>query len=174
MSIWKILTGLRAIRQKIRIKTLSHMLLTIFSSEKVLQEHKEICLAINGKQSVKLKSSSIKFKNYFKQLAMTFKIYADFEYILKGVERNDKNNITSYTEKYQDHVLCSFAYKVVCIDDKLAKQLFFYRGKNVVNKFIEVIFKEIKYCKQIIKKHFNKNLVMSAEDEIINEVINTG
>ena len=47
----------------------------------------------------------------------------------------------------------------------LAKQLFFYRGKNVVNKFIEAIFKEIKYCKQIIKKYFNKNLVMSAEDE---------
>ena len=31
-------------------------------------EHKENCLVINGKQSVKLKSSSISFKNYFKQL----------------------------------------------------------------------------------------------------------
>ena len=51
MSISTILTGLRAIRQKIRIKTLSDMLFTIFSREKVLQEHKEICLVINGKQS---------------------------------------------------------------------------------------------------------------------------
>ena len=33
-----------------------------FSSEKVLQEHKKVCLKINGKQSVKLRSGSIKFK----------------------------------------------------------------------------------------------------------------
>ena len=41
--------------------------LQCFSSEKGLQEHKENCLIINGKQSVKLKSGSISFKNYFKQ-----------------------------------------------------------------------------------------------------------
>ena len=120
MSISKILTGLRAIRQKIRIKTLSHMLFTIFSSKKVLQEHKEICLVINGKQSVKLKSGSIKFKNHFKQLAVPFKIYADFKSILKGVKNNVKNNALC-TKKYKDHIPCSFAYKVVSIDDKFSK-----------------------------------------------------
>ena len=46
------------------------------SSEKVLVKHKETCLKINGKQTVKLKSGSIKFKNHFKQLAIPFKIYA--------------------------------------------------------------------------------------------------
>ena len=61
---------------------------------------------------------------------MTFKIYADFESILKGVERNDKNNITSHTEKYQDHVLYSFAYKVVCIDDKFSKTVVFLQRKK--------------------------------------------
>ena len=39
-----------------------------FSSEKVLIEHWENCSITNGKQSVKLKSGSISFKNYFKQL----------------------------------------------------------------------------------------------------------
>ena len=57
--------------------------LQCFSSEKVLQEHKENYLIINGKQSVKLRSGSIKFKNYFKQLAEPFKIYADFESLFK-------------------------------------------------------------------------------------------
>ena len=42
-------------------------------------EHKEICLKINGKQIVKLRSGSIKFKNHFKQSVVPFKIYADFE-----------------------------------------------------------------------------------------------
>ena len=67
-------------------------------------KHKETCLDINGKQIVKLKSSSIKFKNGFKQLAVPFKIYADFESLLKGVRSSDKNN-DSYTKKYQTHIL---------------------------------------------------------------------
>ena len=46
-------------------------------------EHKKDCLVINGKQSVKLKSSSIGFKNYSRQIPVPFKIYADFECILK-------------------------------------------------------------------------------------------
>ena len=62
--------------------------LQCLSSEKVLQEHKKICLKINGKQSVKLKSDTIKFKNHFKQLSVPFKVYADFESILKGVKTN--------------------------------------------------------------------------------------
>ena len=66
--------------------------LQCFSSEKVLIEHKESCLIINGKQSVKLKSGSISFKNYFKQLPVTYKIYADFEFILKKVDSGHKNS----------------------------------------------------------------------------------
>ena len=52
--------------------------LQCFSSERVLVEHKETCFKINGNQAVKLRSGSIKFKNYFKQLSVSFKIYADF------------------------------------------------------------------------------------------------
>ena len=41
--------------------------LQCFTGEKVLQEHKKVFLIMNSKQSVKLKSGSIKFKNNFKQ-----------------------------------------------------------------------------------------------------------
>ena len=58
--------------------------LQCYSSEKLLQEHKENCLIINGKQSVKLRSGSIKFKNYFKKLAVSFKIFADFEFLKRS------------------------------------------------------------------------------------------
>ena len=83
--------------------------LQFFSSEKVLQEHREVCFEINGKKTVKLKSGSVKFKNPFKQIAVPFEIYADFESLLKGVQSNDRNNNTSYTEKYQKHIPCSLA-----------------------------------------------------------------
>ena len=61
--------------------------LQCFSSENVLIKHKENCLSINGKQSVKLEEGIIKFKNYFKQMPVPFKIYADFECNFK----NNKN-----------------------------------------------------------------------------------
>ena len=38
-----------------------------------------------------------------------------------------------------------------------------YRGKNADLKFIRSIFKEYGYCRDLVKKHFNKNLIMSAE-----------
>ena len=56
------------------------------SSESVLIKHKENCLSINGKQSVKLEKGIIRFKNYFKQIPVPFKIYADFECNLRGFE----------------------------------------------------------------------------------------
>ena len=53
--------------------------LQCFSSEKVLIKHKEDCLSINGVQYVKVEEGIIKFENYFKQLPVPFKIYADFK-----------------------------------------------------------------------------------------------
>ena len=79
--------------------------LQCFSSENVLIKHKEICLNINSKQSVKLEKGIIKFENYFKQIPVPFKIYADFECNLRNVECY----AGSYTKKYHEHVPCSYA-----------------------------------------------------------------
>ena len=54
---------------------------------------------------------------------------------------------------------CSFAHKVVCVDDK------FYKGKNLVNKYIKAILEEYEYCKKVMRKHFNKNVIMSKKEE---------
>ena len=139
--------------------------LQCFSRENALIEHKENCLIINGKQSVKLKSGSINFKNYFKQLTVPFKIYADFECTLKGVRSSDKNN-GSYTEKYQPHIPFSFAYKVVCVDNKFSKKFFFTEEKMLFIGSLKQFLKSMIIVKKIIKRHFNENLIMSAgEDE---------
>ena len=53
----------------------------------MLTEHKEVCLSIDGPQSVRLKKETNEFKNYFKQIPVTFKIYADLECSLKSVEK---------------------------------------------------------------------------------------
>ena len=56
--------------------------LQCFSSENVLIKHKD-CLSISGQQSINLEKGTIEFKNYFTQLPISFKIYADFECNLK-------------------------------------------------------------------------------------------
>ena len=112
------------------------------SSENILIKHKEICLSINGNQSVQSEEGIIRFENYFKQIPVPFKIYADFECNLKKVKCNEG----SYTKKYQDHIPCSFAYKIVCIDNRFSKPTIIYRGENPAYKFIKGIVKEYKYC----------------------------
>ena len=42
---------------------------------------------------------------------------------------------------------------------------FVFRGENTAYEFIKAILKEYKYCKKVMNKHFNKNLIMSEEEE---------
>ena len=112
--------------------------LQCFSSKNVLTEHKEVCLSINGAQSVRLEKGKIEFKNYFKQVPVPFKIYVDFECNLNSVESYE----SSYSKKYQDHIACSFAYKLVCVDEKFSKPIVVFRGENAAFKFFEAILKE--------------------------------
>ena len=79
--------------------------LQCFSSENVLTKHKEDFLSINGAQCVRLEKGTIEFKNYFKQIPVPFKIYADFECNLENVESYEG----SYLKKYQACIPCRFA-----------------------------------------------------------------
>ena len=62
-------------------------------------------------------------------------------------------------KKYQDHIPCSFAYKVVCVDDRftlvkpIVKPIVVYRGENAADEFIKAILKEYKYYKKVMNKH---------------------
>ena len=74
--------------------------LQCFTSKNVLTEHKEVCLSINGAQSVRLEKRTTEFKNYVKQLPVPFKIYADFESNLESVK--------SYEDFYSKNIKITF------------------------------------------------------------------
>ena len=97
MSTLKILTHLCFTKQKIKVK---NNFVEVIYSVLVVKMCKEGCLSINGKQSVNLEKGIIKFENYFKQLPVPFKIYADFECNLSKIETYEG----SYTKKYHEHV----------------------------------------------------------------------
>ena len=150
--------------------------LQCFSSERILANHVNNCLTINGAQAINMPKQGeniLKFNNFHKQLPVPFVIYADFEAITKKVQgckqneemEKDKDR-RSYTEAYQTHEDCGYGYKVICCyDDKYSKYNSIYRGENAVYKFMEKMLEEVEYCKAVIKKHFNKPLVMTEVDE---------
>ena len=143
--------------------------LQCFSREDVLTEHKNNCISINGKQAINMpkKGDKVFFKNYHKQLPVPFVIYADFEALTEKIHGCQPNNEKSYTEAYQKHTDCGYGYKVVCCyDDKYSKPVQIHRGENAVHKFMENMLEEVNWCKSIMKKHFNKPLKMTKENEI--------
>ena len=152
--------------------------LQCFSREDVLTEHKNNCISINGKQAINMpeKGDKVYFKNHHKQLPVPFVIYADFEALtekiadfkalIEKIQGCQPDNEKSYTEAYQKHTDCGYGYKVVCCyDDKYSKPVQIHRGENAVHKFMENMLEEVNWCKSKMKKHFNKPLKMTKENE---------
>ena len=143
--------------------------LQCFSSERVLNNHKDNCIQVNGAQAVKMPTKDnniLKFNNFHKQQPVPFVIYADFESITEKISGCKPNNDKSYTEAYQKHTDCGYGYKVVCCyDDKYTKPVQIYRGEKAVYKFMKKMLEEVKYCKKTMKTFFNKPLKMTQDDE---------
>ena len=103
---------------------------------------KKILLAFNGKQSIKVEEGTMEFEKYFKQTTVPFKIKSEFECNLESVESYED----SYTKKYQDHVPCSFGYKVSCID--LVSQLLFLGEKMLFMNLLKQFLRSINIAKK--------------------------
>ena len=143
--------------------------LQCFSSERVLNNHKDNCIQVNGTQAVKMPdkdNSILKFNNFHKQQPVPFVIYADFEAITEKISGCQPNDNKSYTNAYQKHTDCGYGYKFVCCyDDKYSKPLTIYRGEKAVYEFMEDMLEEVIYCKKVMKKELNKPLRMTKDDE---------
>ena len=77
---------------------------------------------------------------------------------LNGYEVSYSKNI-----KITFHVVLLISLFVLMIN--LPSQQLFFRGKNAAYEFIKAILKGYQYCKKTMKKHFNKNLILSEEEE---------
>ena len=63
----------------------------------------------------------------------------------------------------RNHIACSFGYKLVYVDDKFNNPFKSYIGEYATYNYIDSMIKESKYCSQVMKKHFNKDLVMTKK-----------
>ena len=109
-----------------------------FSNENVLIKLKENCLSINGKQSVQLEEGTIEFQNYFKQIPVPFKIYADFECNLKDIESYEG----SCTKNIMITFLVVLVTKLFVLMINLVNQLLFIGVKmlliNLLKQFLRL------------------------------------
>ena len=76
-----------------------------------------------------------------KEIPVQFKMYADFECNLESYEG-------SYSKKSQDHISCSFAYKVVCVDDKFNKTVVVFRVKMLLMDLLKQLLKSLNTVKK--------------------------
>ena len=132
-----------------------------FSSKNVLTKHKEACLSINALQSVRLEKGTIDFKKIFKQIPFPFKIHVDFESNLKAVEIYEG----FYSKNIKITFLVVLLTSLFVLMINFTKPIVVFRGKNAAYEFIKAILKEHEYCKKVMEKHFNKNLIMSEKEE---------
>ena len=102
--------------------------LQCFSSTKILTEHKEVCLRINGAQPVRLEKGAPKFKSYVKQLPVPFKIYADFDCNLKSVE----NYEGSYSKSIKIIILVVLLRNLLVLMINSVSQLLFTKVKMLL------------------------------------------
>ena len=118
--------------------------LQCFSSENVLMKHTEDCLSISGQQSINLEKRTIEFKNHFKQLPVSFKIYADFECnfkMLNVIKVLTQKNIMSMFP-----VVMLIKLFVLMID--LVSQLLFIEVKMLLINLLKQYLKSVSIVKK--------------------------
>ena len=95
-------------------------------------------------QSIKLKEGIINFENYFKQLPVPFKIYADFECNLKNVEIYER----SYTKNIMimSLVVMLISWSALMID--LVNQLLFIEEKMLLMNLLKQFLNSISIVKK--------------------------
>ena len=69
----------------------------------------------------------------------------------------------SYSNKYQKDVACSYGYELVWVDNKFSKPFKSYLREDAVQNFIDSMIEESKYFSEVMKKPFNKELVITKK-----------
>ena len=143
------------------------MCLTGFTRADILENHKKYCNGVNGRptriEMPEEGKNKVKCQNTHKQVKVPFIIYADFEALVKKMDRCERPEGTkvSYTEKTEQYEACGFPY-IVVRSDGVASEPVIYRGENAVGTFLrEIVNEETKIREILATPH---PIVMTVED----------
>ena len=78
---------------------------------------------------------------------------------------NRDNDDASYTEKYQEHIASCCGYKSICTDHRLSKSGQTCCSENTSYKFSAKMLREVEYYKEMVRKHFKREIAMDEKDK---------
>ena len=138
-----------------------HHWIQAFSTEEISKRHVKDYFKTTDKHifTMPKKGKHVKFTNYEKKGKVNIYNLGKFWKYFSASKVQK-----SYTNKYQKHIGCSYGFKLICVDDKFSKPYF---GEDSVYKFVNSMIKERKSCKELIKKHFNKGLLITKKKMIM-------
>ena len=120
-----------------------------YSTQELLDAHATECR--HGQRTKFPDDPRCRFTYIQKQLPAPFVVYADFDSILKPVDKDVDTlqgvevDVESLSHVFQEHIPCSFAYKVVSsVDPNFSRPLVMYGGENDTEKFIRDLQQEAK------------------------------
>ena len=90
-------------------------------------------MSIKGKQSVKVEKGTIEFENYFKQIPVPFKIYANFKCYLEDFESYEG----SYTKNIKITFFVVLLKKLFALMIGLAIQMLFLEVKMLLMNLLK-------------------------------------
>ena len=130
-----------------------------FPNEKSLEKHAASCSQFKAVRIIMPEEESVvKFKNWHKKMIFPFVIYADFEARQLPIPSAGPPE-GSFTEKFQKHIPCSFAFHLVSPFVKRNPVLFRAENDSVdvgekfvenLTYFVKEIQKEVKFPKRMI------------------------
>ena len=128
-----------------------------YTTKNKLKEHEEIC---NNYDSCRIEMPKrvgkiLKYNPGEKSLKELFAIYLDLECLLKKEQLCEKNPEKSYTEKKARHEPSGWAISTRCSFDKKENKLYYYRGKDCIEKL----------CKKL--KERSKKIINYEEKELL-------
>lgn len=89
-------------------------------------------------------NSILQFKHFDRKQKIPFVIYADFESVLE----NSDINTSPHTRTYKVHKPACFAYYICCSYDSTLNKYVTYRGRDCVDKFIELLIEDTKHINE--------------------------
>ena len=82
------------------------------------------------------KDISLKCNEYMKSDKMSYIIYADFESLIRKIDRRANNPESSSTTKIGEHIPCGYSMSTICGFDHIEDKHTLHRGKDCMKKFV--------------------------------------
>ena len=109
-----------------------------------MKEHEELCLSINGAQSVRFEKGTVEFKNNFKRIPVSFKSYTDFGCNLDSVESYEG----SYSKNIKIMFLVVLLTNLFVLMINLVSRLLFTEMKMLLTNLLKQFLRSMNAVKK--------------------------